>query len=120
MTDAKVMTKDGVSRRFGFVGYPTEKQAKAAKKHFDQTYMDTSKLIVEIALKAPACHDRTLVCAPASQMRCAVVSQIGDEAIPRPWSKYSEGSSAHLKRHPIEKEAPKKVRVRPRRSRSAD
>jgi len=55
------MTKDGMSRRFGFVGYPTDKQAKAAKRHFDQTYMDTSKLIVEIALKATTtvCHDRT-------------------------------------------------------------
>ena len=88
VTDAKVMTRDGVTRRFGFVGYPSEKQAKAAKRHFDQTYMDTSKLSVEVALK------------------------VGDEAIPRPWSKYSEGSSGHRKAHPIEKEVPAKLKAR--------
>jgi multiple RNA-binding domain-containing protein 1 len=50
VTDVKIVkTKDGRSRQFGFIGYKTEQQAKAAKKHFDQTYFDTRKIIVEMA-----------------------------------------------------------------------
>jgi len=37
---------------------------------------------------------------------------VGDEAIPRPWSKYSEGSSGHLKRNPKVEEAPKTLKAR--------
>ncbi|KAG0162704.1 Multiple RNA-binding domain-containing protein 1, partial [Apophysomyces sp. BC1034] len=72
VTDAKLMkTSQGTSRKFGFVGYKTEKAADAAMKHFDKTYINMSRIIVEKAIP------------------------YGDRAIPRPWSKYSEGSSAH-------------------------
>lgn len=33
---AQVMTKDGESRRFGFVGFKTPKDANRARKHFDK------------------------------------------------------------------------------------
>lgn len=72
LTDLKLCyTKDGKFRKFAFVGYKTEDQAKAALKHFNRSFVDTSKISVEIA------------------------KEVGDKSLPRPWSKYSEGSSAN-------------------------
>ncbi|KAG5190394.1 hypothetical protein JKP88DRAFT_261997 [Tribonema minus] len=74
VTDAKVMrTKDGKSRLFGFVGYATEKEAAKALKHFDNTFLDTSRLAVQLAKPR------------------------GDGEIARPWSKYSAGSNKAAK-----------------------
>ena len=74
ITDAKLcFTKDGNFRKFGFIGYKTEKEAKEALQHFHNSFIDTSKVQVEIA------------------------KNLGDETVPRPWSKHSEGSSAHEK-----------------------
>ncbi|KAJ7333896.1 putative RNA-binding protein 19 [Desmophyllum pertusum] len=58
-------------RRFGFIGYKTEDQAKAALHHFNSSFIDTSKITVDFA------------------------KNLGDESLPRAWSKYSEGSSAN-------------------------
>jgi multiple RNA-binding domain-containing protein 1 len=45
LTDVKVALKpDGTSRRFGFVGYKTEKQATAAKEWFDRTFIDSNRI----------------------------------------------------------------------------
>lgn len=72
LTDIKLCyTKDGKFRRFGFVGFKTEDQAKAALQHFNKSFIDTSKITVDIA------------------------KNLGDDSLPRPWSKYSEGSSAN-------------------------
>ena len=72
LTDVKLCyTKDGKFRRFGFIGYKTEDQAKAALHHFNNSFIDTSKITVDVA------------------------KNLGDESLPRPWSKYSEGSSAN-------------------------
>lgn len=72
LTDVKLCyTKDGKFRRFGFIGYKTEDQAKAALHHFNNSFIDTTKITVDIA------------------------KNLGDESLPRPWSKYSEGSSAN-------------------------
>ncbi|KAL9555733.1 hypothetical protein MBANPS3_002230 [Mucor bainieri] len=72
VTDAKLMkTQWGVSRKFGFIGYKTEEAAEAAMKYFDNTYINTSRIHVEKAIA------------------------YGSENLPRAWSKYSEGSSAH-------------------------
>jgi len=72
LTDVKLChTKDGKFRRFGFVGYKTEDQAKAALQHFNGSFIDTSKITVDFA------------------------KSLGDESLPRPWSRYSEGSSAN-------------------------
>ncbi|KAJ1686055.1 hypothetical protein LUZ63_017445 [Rhynchospora breviuscula] len=66
VTDAKVMrTSDGKSRQFAFVGFRTENEAQAAISYFNNTYMDTCKIVCEVARK------------------------VGDTALPRPWSRHS-------------------------------
>eukprot|EP00899_Mesostigma_viride_P003479 jgi/Mesvir1/13131/Mv06103-RA.1 len=71
VTDARIIrTKDGKSRQMGFVGYKTAEEAQAAVRYFHHSYIDTSRLEVEMAYRA------------------------GDASLPRPWSRYSEGSSA--------------------------
>lgn len=93
MTDLQLKyTKGGVFRRFAFVGFKDEAQAAAAKEYFNNTYLDTSKLQVEI-------------CAP-----------LGDVQKPRSWSKYSADSSAYQRLHP-ETKKPKPVKEKlPRKS----
>ncbi|KAJ6536704.1 hypothetical protein DFH09DRAFT_1178549 [Mycena vulgaris] len=58
ITDAKVALKpDGTSRRFGFIGYKTEKQAMTAKDWFHRTFIDSTKIkvdVIEGAKDAPA------------------------------------------------------------------
>ena len=72
VTDARVCTtSDGKSRNFGFIGFRTEKDAQKCLKHFDSTYIDTS------------------------QITCEIARPKGDEQLARPWSRYSEGSSAN-------------------------
>ena len=72
LTDVKLCyTKDGKFRRYGFVGYKTGDLAKAALSYFNNSYIDTSKIFVDVA------------------------KNFGDLSLPRPWSKYSEGSSAN-------------------------
>ena len=72
LTDVKLChTKDGKFRRFGFIGYKTEDQAREALQHFNSSFIDTSKITVDFA------------------------KSLGDESLPRPWSRYSEGSSAN-------------------------
>ncbi|XP_009772604.1 multiple RNA-binding domain-containing protein 1 [Nicotiana sylvestris] len=66
VTDAKLMrTQDGKSRQFGFVGFRTEQEAEEALKYFDKSFMDSSRIICEVARK------------------------IGDPNIPRPWSRHT-------------------------------
>ncbi|KAJ3092773.1 hypothetical protein HK102_003036 [Quaeritorhiza haematococci] len=69
-----VCDRDGVSRRFGFIGYATEKEAQEAIRYFNSTYIDTSRITVEPA------------------------KTIGDPSLARPWSRHSKGSSAHEKK----------------------
>ncbi|ELU12200.1 hypothetical protein CAPTEDRAFT_225018 [Capitella teleta] len=64
-------TTDGIFRRFAFVGYTKESEADAAIKHFNNTYIDTSKITVELA------------------------NELTDAMKPRAWSKYSKDSSAY-------------------------
>eukprot|EP01125_Pyxidicula_operculata_P018401 TRINITY_DN6534_c0_g5_i1.p1 TRINITY_DN6534_c0_g5~~TRINITY_DN6534_c0_g5_i1.p1 ORF type:complete len:926 (-),score=321.38 TRINITY_DN6534_c0_g5_i1:282-3059(-) len=75
VTDVKIVkTREGQTRKFGFVGYKKLQDAKLAQVYFNKSYLDTSKILVEFALP------------------------YGDEKIPRPWSKYSKGSSAFEKK----------------------
>ncbi|KAH7960353.1 hypothetical protein HPB49_018869 [Dermacentor silvarum] len=47
VTDLQLkFTKEGVFRRFAFVGFKDEAQAAAAKEYFNNAYLDTSKLQV--------------------------------------------------------------------------
>ena len=49
LTDVKVAHKqDGTSRRFGFIGYKTEQEAQKAQKWFDRSYIDTTRINVQI------------------------------------------------------------------------
>ncbi|GAB5591932.1 Multiple RNA-binding domain-containing protein 1 [Umbelopsis nana] len=70
-------TSDGQSRRFAFIGYRTEKEAVRARKYFNDTYIDTSKITVEKS------------------------KPIGDKSLPRPWSSHSVGSSANLQKQTL-------------------
>ena len=79
VTDAKIIyTKDGRSRLFGFIGYRTAEEANRAVKYFNNSFIDTSRVTVEMA------------------------KNFGDNTIARPWSKYSRGSSKYAKLHPEE------------------
>ena len=50
ITDVKIMKKEnGQSRNFCFIGFKDEKSAKDSVKYFNQTYINTSKILVEIA-----------------------------------------------------------------------
>ncbi|XP_011054786.1 PREDICTED: probable RNA-binding protein 19 [Acromyrmex echinatior] len=70
VTDVQLKyTKDGKFRRFAFIGYKSEEQAKLAQSYFDQTFIDTSKIYVE---------------------QCA---NLGDPSKPKSWSKYASDSS---------------------------
>ncbi|WFD35547.1 Multiple RNA-binding domain-containing protein 1 [Malassezia cuniculi] len=52
VTDVKLMRRpDGTSRRFGFVGFRTEDEARSALEYFDRTYLDTARLSVSFAKK---------------------------------------------------------------------
>ena len=80
VTDAKVMrTRDGKSRQFGFIGYRTSEEAQEALQYFDRTFLDTSRIQVEVAVKY---HEDS-----------------HQHQQQRPWSKYSKGSSAYDKRN---------------------
>ncbi|XP_060775388.1 probable RNA-binding protein 19 [Neoarius graeffei] len=58
-------TKDGKFRKFGFVGFKCEEDASEALKHFNKSFVDTSRVTVEF------CTD------------------FGDPNKARPWSKHS-------------------------------
>lgn len=52
VTDVKVITsKDGKSRRFAFVGFRTDVQASEAQKHFNNTFIGMSRIVVDMAKK---------------------------------------------------------------------
>ena len=77
VTDVRVMrTKLGKSRLFGFVGFRTPQAAAAAQKHFARSFIDTSRITIEAS------------------------KPMGDDSLARPWSRYSQGSSAWAKKNP--------------------
>ncbi len=72
VTDVKIVrTADGTSRQMAFVGFKTEEMASEALKYFNGTFIDTSRVEVQYA------------------------RSVHSAQIPRPWSKYSAGSSAN-------------------------
>jgi multiple RNA-binding domain-containing protein 1 len=49
LTDIKIAQKqDGTSRRFAFVGFKSDEEAKKIQKWFDRTFIDTTRLSVQI------------------------------------------------------------------------
>ncbi|KAJ3031787.1 hypothetical protein HK097_005409, partial [Rhizophlyctis rosea] len=96
ITDVKFVKRaDGVFRQIAFVGYKTEKEARAALKYFNGTYVDTSKIEVEVA------------------------KAIGDSTLPRAWSRHSKGSSAHQRKLDAEEEAIRQRKERQERIRQS-
>ena len=75
VTDIRVIrTKDGFSRHFGYIGFVDCESAQKSVEQFNGTYLDGMKIQVEIA------------------------KSFNDPNLPRPWSKFSKGSSAYLNR----------------------
>ncbi|CAN7985348.1 unnamed protein product, partial [Ixodes hexagonus] len=89
-------TKEGVFRRFAFVGYKDEAQAAAAKEYFHNAYLDTSKLQVDIC------------------------KALGDMEKPHSWSKYSKDSSAYQKTHPEERKPKPPKPEKPKKEKFAE
>ncbi|KAJ2797412.1 Multiple RNA-binding domain-containing protein 1, partial [Coemansia guatemalensis] len=78
ITDVKlVYTSTGKFRRFGYIGYRSEQEAQDALAFFNNTFIDTSKINVEIAKPR------------------------GDVSLPRAWSIYTQGTSLYNKSHGI-------------------
>jgi multiple RNA-binding domain-containing protein 1 len=49
ITDVQVPLKsDGTSRRFGFVGYKTAKEASVAQAWFDKTFVNSTRISVAV------------------------------------------------------------------------
>ncbi|KAK4534967.1 hypothetical protein CDCA_CDCA03G0992 [Cyanidium caldarium] len=57
LTDVRIRrTRDGRSRQFAFVGYRTAEAAAQSQKHFNRTFIDTSRIQVEVALPPGSEH----------------------------------------------------------------
>lgn len=82
ITDVQLKYKNGKFRQFAFVGYSDEDSAQEAVKFYNNTFIGTSKIKVEV---------------------CAV---LGDESKPKSWSKYAKDSEVYKKKHqqPVEDE----------------
>ncbi|NXQ94515.1 RBM19 protein, partial [Sagittarius serpentarius] len=59
-------TKDGKFRKFGFIGYKSEDEAQTAMNHFNRSFIDTSRVTVELC------------------------KSFGDPSKPKAWSKHSQ------------------------------
>ncbi|NWU19058.1 RBM19 protein, partial [Dyaphorophyia castanea] len=77
-------TKDGRFRKFGFIGYRSEDEAQTALNHFNKSFIDTSRVTVELC------------------------KSFGDPTKPRAWSKHSQKAPASEKQpeKPLARAAP--------------
>ncbi|NWV51221.1 RBM19 protein, partial [Daphoenositta chrysoptera] len=77
-------TKDGRFRKFGFIGYRSEDEAQAALNHFNKSFIDTSRVAVELC------------------------KSFGDPTKPKAWSKHSQKAAASEKqpKQPLASAAP--------------
>ncbi|NWS67894.1 RBM19 protein, partial [Crotophaga sulcirostris] len=66
-------TKDGKFRKFGFIGYRSEDEAQKALNHFNRSFIDTSRITVELC------------------------KSFGDPSKPKAWSKHSQKAPASEK-----------------------
>ena len=107
--------RDGRSRKFAFIGFRSMEMANEARQFFDRTFIDTSRISVELAMPVYCvlscyCIVIVLYCIIFFEMSVSREIQIdtnyfffnnnhnnkkqpGDDQLPRPWSKYSQGSS---------------------------
>lgn len=50
VTDCKIMRKEKRSRKFAFVGFKDENDAKVAKEYFNDTYLDTGNYQINLLI----------------------------------------------------------------------
>lgn len=63
ITDVQLKyTKDGQFRRFGFIGFKDEEEAKAAREHFNNSFIKTCKISVEFCAALGTLILSILVC----------------------------------------------------------
>uniref|UniRef100_A0AAQ5YYA5 Probable RNA-binding protein 19 n=1 Tax=Amphiprion ocellaris TaxID=80972 RepID=A0AAQ5YYA5_AMPOC len=79
-------TKDGKFRKFGFVGFKAEEDATRALKHFNKSFVDTSRVTVEMC------------------------KAFGDPTKARAWSKHTQSSGQDKPSAPVDTEG-KKVSI---------
>lgn len=84
ITDIKIAKKGTKSRKFCFVGFKNEDAGQKAIANFNNTFIDTSKIQVDVA--------RTK----------------DDPELPRAWSRHTTGTSAYNKQHKVSEEPKKK------------
>ncbi|XP_023125650.2 probable RNA-binding protein 19 isoform X1 [Amphiprion ocellaris] len=77
-------TKDGKFRKFGFVGFKAEEDATRALKHFNKSFVDTSRVTVEMC------------------------KAFGDPTKARAWSKHTQSSGQDKPSAPVDTEGKKK------------
>uniref|UniRef100_A0A8B9GFY8 Probable RNA-binding protein 19 n=1 Tax=Amazona collaria TaxID=241587 RepID=A0A8B9GFY8_9PSIT len=77
-------TKEGKFRKFGFIGYKSEEEARTALNHFNRSFIDTSRITVELC------------------------KSFGDPSKPKAWSKHSQKVPASEKQteKPVANAAP--------------
>ncbi|XP_033978279.1 probable RNA-binding protein 19 [Trematomus bernacchii] len=85
VTDCSLkFTKDGKFRKFGFVGFKAEEDANNALKHFNKSFVDTSRVTVEMC------------------------KAFGDPTKAKAWSKHTQSSGPEKPSTPADSESKKK------------
>ncbi|XP_044052780.1 probable RNA-binding protein 19 [Siniperca chuatsi] len=85
VTDCSLkFTKDGKFRKFGFVGFKAEEDANRALKHFNKSFVDTSRVTVEMC------------------------KAFGDPTKAKAWSKHTQSSGPNKPSTPAETDSKKK------------
>ncbi|XP_016898595.1 putative RNA-binding protein 19 isoform X2 [Cynoglossus semilaevis] len=85
VTDCSLkFTKDGKFRKFGFVGFKSEDEANAAQKHFHRSFVDTSRVTVEVC------------------------NAFGDPTKAKAWSKHTQSSDQDKQPAPVDTGSEKK------------
>ncbi|XP_070690343.1 probable RNA-binding protein 19 isoform X2 [Pempheris klunzingeri] len=85
VTDCSLkFTKDGKFRKFGFVGFKSEEDANRALKHFNKSFVDTSRVSVEMC------------------------KAFGDPTKAKAWSKHTQSSGSDKPSTPADTDSKKK------------
>ncbi|KAM9330805.1 putative RNA-binding protein 19 [Gastrophryne carolinensis] len=89
LTDCSLKyAKNGKFRKFGFIGYGSEEEAKAALSHFNKSYIDTSRIAVEVC------------------------KSFGDPAKAKAWSKHSQKDTKDSAKNKDGKQTPENKKTK--------
>ena len=120
--DISCHRSDGHSRQFGFVGFKSAEDAQAALDYFNNSYLDTSRLNIQVScgvkelcwVNYHQSHMYHMFCCKSSEAGRRYTAmpvpqfayQRGAEALPRAWSRYTPGTTANAqqaaRQHPAE------------------